>query len=109
MLELCISGQAFRIFLRSSLAHTMKAFIGRFTWGFVGSGFSLCALIILAPNILPENNQQGSKFSHFKIYFYRKCIKIAVDSKIFNTSLMNESNDVSLIFKENLNDIWKSF
>ena len=31
MLELCISGQAFKIFLLSSRAHTMKAFMGRFT------------------------------------------------------------------------------
>jgi len=31
MLELCMSGQALRIFLRSSLAQTMNAFIGRFT------------------------------------------------------------------------------
>jgi hypothetical protein len=47
MLELCMSGQAFRIFLLSSLAHTMKAFIGRFMWGL----FSLslfCCLTILA-------------------------------------------------------------
>lgn len=33
MLELCISGKACKIFLRSSLAHTMKAFIGRLMWG----------------------------------------------------------------------------
>ena len=29
MLELCMSGKAWRIFLLSSLAHTMKAFMGR--------------------------------------------------------------------------------
>jgi len=29
MLELCMSGQALNIFLRSALAHTMNAFIGR--------------------------------------------------------------------------------
>lgn len=32
MLELCISGKAWRIFLRSSLAHTMKAFMGLLMW-----------------------------------------------------------------------------
>lgn len=32
MLLLCISGQAFNIFLRSSRAQTMKAFIGRLMW-----------------------------------------------------------------------------
>lgn len=35
--ELCISGQALRIFLRSSLAHTMKAFIGRLMCGLPAS------------------------------------------------------------------------
>lgn len=47
MFELCISGQAFKIFLRSSLAHTMNAFIGRLICGL----FSLslfCCLTILA-------------------------------------------------------------
>jgi len=29
MFELCMSGNACKIFLRSSLAHTMNAFIGR--------------------------------------------------------------------------------
>lgn len=41
MLELCISGQAFNIFLRSSFAQTMKAFIGRLICvfgGVVGDG-----------------------------------------------------------------------
>lgn len=33
MLELCMSGKAWRIFLLSSLAQTMKAFIGRLMWG----------------------------------------------------------------------------
>lgn len=33
ILELCMSGKAWRIFLRSSLAHTMNAFIGRLIWG----------------------------------------------------------------------------
>lgn len=32
MLELCMSGKAWRIFLRSSLAHTMKAFMGLLMW-----------------------------------------------------------------------------
>lgn len=32
MLELCMSGKACRIFLLSSLAHTMKAFMGRLMW-----------------------------------------------------------------------------
>lgn len=47
MFELCMSGQAFKIFLRSSLAHTMNAFIGRLICGL----FSLslfCCLTILA-------------------------------------------------------------
>ena len=50
MLELCISGQALRIFLRSSLAQTMKAFIGRLIWGFP-SGSRRLWRIILAPYI----------------------------------------------------------
>ena len=33
MLELCMSGQALRIFRRSSRAHTMNAFIGRLMCG----------------------------------------------------------------------------
>lgn len=32
MLELCMSGKAWRIFLLSSLAHTMKAFMGLLMW-----------------------------------------------------------------------------
>lgn len=48
MLELCMSGQALRIDRLSSLAHTMKAFIGRLIWGLFGSAFSLGDLIILA-------------------------------------------------------------
>jgi len=48
MLELCISGQAFRIFLRSSLAQTMKAFIGRLICG-LPSGSRRLWRMILAP------------------------------------------------------------
>lgn len=59
MFELCMSGQAFRILRRSSRAHTMKAFIGRFTWGGWVSSRDL-ARIILAPNILPESTHQHS-------------------------------------------------
>lgn len=33
MLELCMSGKAWRILRRSSLAHTMNAFIGLLMWG----------------------------------------------------------------------------
>lgn len=33
MLELCMSGKVCRIFLLSSLAHTMKAFMGLLMWG----------------------------------------------------------------------------
>lgn len=47
MLELCISGQAFRIFLRSSLAHTMNAFIGRLICGLFSPSL-FCCLTILA-------------------------------------------------------------
>lgn len=32
ILELCMSGKAWRIFRRSSLAHTMKAFMGLLMW-----------------------------------------------------------------------------
>lgn len=47
--ELCISGQAFKIFRLSSLAHTMKAFIGRFMCGlFSLSRFEACCRMILA-------------------------------------------------------------
>lgn len=35
MLELCMSGKVCRIFLLSSLAHTMKAFMGLLMWGSV--------------------------------------------------------------------------
>lgn len=35
MLELCMSGKAWRIFLLSSLAQTMKAFMGRLMCGSV--------------------------------------------------------------------------
>ena len=46
--ELCMSGQALRIDLRSSLAQTMNAFIGRFMCGLLGSCFSLGDRIIFA-------------------------------------------------------------
>ena len=35
ILELCMSGQALRIFRRSSRAQTIKAFMGRLMWGFL--------------------------------------------------------------------------
>lgn len=47
MFELCMSGQAFKIFLRSSLAHTMNAFIGRLMCGLFSPSL-LCCLTILA-------------------------------------------------------------
>lgn len=47
MLELCMSGQAFKIFLRSSLAHTMNAFIGRLICGLFSPSL-FCCLTILA-------------------------------------------------------------
>ena len=55
ILELCMSGQAFSIFLLSSLAQTMNAFIGRFTCPSRVSSESLLLpeRMILAPNILP--------------------------------------------------------
>ena len=59
MFELCISGQALSIFLLSSLAHTINAFIGRFIWGLL-SAFSFWALIIFAPNILPEKTEDST-------------------------------------------------
>ena len=52
MLLLCISGQAFRIFLLSSLAHTMNAFIGLLMCGLLSR--SRAARMIFAPNILPN-------------------------------------------------------
>lgn len=54
MLELCISGHALSIFLLSSLAHTMKAFIGRLMCGLLESAFSFWDRIIFAPNIFAE-------------------------------------------------------
>ena len=58
ILELCISGHALRIFLLSSRAHTINAFIGLFTWGCCASAsFGLFDRIILAPNILPETTE----------------------------------------------------
>lgn len=47
MFELCMSGQAFKIFLRSSLAHTMNAFIGRLICGLFSPSL-FCCLTILA-------------------------------------------------------------
>ena len=38
MEELCMSGKACRILLRSSLAHTMKAFMGLLMWPEEGGG-----------------------------------------------------------------------
>ena len=48
MLELCISGHCFRICRRSSLAHTMNAFIGRLICGLLGSDLSFGERIIFA-------------------------------------------------------------
>lgn len=74
MLELCISGQALRIFLLSSLAHTMNAFIGRFICGLAGSGLSLGERMILAPNILPviynTNVKRNIITTKFNIYMF---------------------------------------
>ncbi|KAL0125936.1 hypothetical protein PUN28_004783 [Cardiocondyla obscurior] len=47
MFELCMSGQAFKIFLRSSLAHTMNAFIGLLICGLFSPSL-FCCLTILA-------------------------------------------------------------
>lgn len=58
MLELCISGQAFKIFLRSSLAHTMNAFIGRLICGLF-SPSRFCCLTILAEERKREIEKQG--------------------------------------------------
>lgn len=51
MLELCMSGQALRIFRRSSRAQTIKAFMGRLMWGFPSVSF-FAWRIILAPSNL---------------------------------------------------------
>ena len=48
MLELCISGQFFRILRRSSLAQIINAFMGRLMWGLLSLSF-LGWRIILAP------------------------------------------------------------
>lgn len=48
MLELCMSGHAFRIFRRSSFAHTMNAFMGRLMCGLLSLSLFGCCLIILA-------------------------------------------------------------
>lgn len=53
MFELCMSGQAFKIFRRSSFAQTINAFIGRLMCGFP-SGSRRVWRIILAPYILPK-------------------------------------------------------
>lgn len=45
MFELCISGHAFNIFLRSSLAHTMNAFIGRLICGLFSLSLFCCLTI----------------------------------------------------------------
>jgi hypothetical protein len=58
MFELCMSGQAFRIFRLSSFAHTMKAFIGRFIWGLFSPSL-FCCLTILA-EIEARNKWLGS-------------------------------------------------
>ena len=57
--ELCISGQAFRIFRRSSLAHTIKAFIGLLIWGLPSPPSLRDWRIILAPNILAAMIKQA--------------------------------------------------
>lgn len=60
MLELCMSGQALRIFLRSSLAQIMKAFMGRLMWG--ASFFSRRDWrIILAPIALVDDDPIGGE------------------------------------------------
>ena len=57
MLELCMSGHAFRIFLRSSLAQIMKAFIGRLMCGCPSRSLRGCRMI-LAPNIFTANESR---------------------------------------------------
>jgi len=54
MFELCMSGQAFKIFLRSSLAHTINAFIGRLICGLFSPSL-FCCLTILA-----EERERGA-------------------------------------------------
>ena len=54
MLELCISGHAFRIFRRSSLAQTINAFIGRLICG-LPSGSRRLWRMIFAPYIFASN------------------------------------------------------
>lgn len=65
MLELCISGHAFRIFLLSSLAHTINAFIGLLIWGLPASFFSFWERIILAPNIFPAKISNKTPFKKY--------------------------------------------
>lgn len=45
MFELCMSGQALRIFRRSSLAHTMNAFIGLLMCGLLSASLFACLTI----------------------------------------------------------------
>lgn len=60
ILELCMSGHALSIFLLSSLAHTMKAFIGLLMCGFDSPSFFVCRMIF-APTILPINKAYSSE------------------------------------------------
>ena len=55
-----MSGQALRIFLRSSLAQTMNAFIGRLMCG-LPSGSRRLWRMIFAPYILPGRFQKKNK------------------------------------------------
>uniref|UniRef100_A0A6B0UFQ7 Uncharacterized protein n=1 Tax=Ixodes ricinus TaxID=34613 RepID=A0A6B0UFQ7_IXORI len=48
-----MSGQALSILRLSSLAQTMKAFMGRLMWGFPSGSFFVWRMI-LAPAILPD-------------------------------------------------------
>ena len=49
MLELCISGQVFRIFFLSSLAQIIKAFIGRLMCGCPSAPFATAPSGLLRP------------------------------------------------------------
>lgn len=59
MLELCMSGQALRIFLRSSLAQIMKAFIGRLMCWEPSLSFRAWRMI-LAPKILAGETKKNN-------------------------------------------------
>lgn len=67
MFELCMSGQALSIFLRSSRAQTINAFIGRLMCGLLMSCFSFWARMILAPNILAETREVPSSIIFYPL------------------------------------------